>query len=218
MSQHASIIAEFESLGDNCEFGFVQRHHGLEPGGLLRWASSTLDGLVLALERRFAGLYQFEDLAPYTANMVIDRKYDIAFHSEMHSKLNGDCLEYALASDELRAVHRDESEKISYLIKKLTDALSSGRRIFVYKRNSGVSQEEIIRLRGALDSYGTDSNSRLLCVVPAMDGLPTGTIKRVTRQTKLATIEKLAPYEYAESALYDQWTAICREVHAAAWN
>jgi hypothetical protein len=144
MSQHASIIAEFESLGDNCEFGFVQRHHGLEPGGLLRWASSTLDGLVLALERRFAGLYQFEDLAPYTPNMVIDRKYDIAFHSEMHSKLNGRCLEYTLASDQLHAVHRNESEKISYLLTKLTDALIGGEKIFVYKRNSGLSHQEII--------------------------------------------------------------------------
>src|ERR1041385_7120891 len=82
ISEDAKIVAKFESLGDNCEFGFVQRHHGLEPGGLLRWASSTtLDGLVQALECRFAGLYQLDDLSPYTANMVVDCKFGIAFHS-----------------------------------------------------------------------------------------------------------------------------------------
>src|SRR5437016_5768301 len=96
MFEHARIIAEFESLGDNCEFGFVQRHHGLEPGGLLRWASSNFDGLVHALECRFTGLYQLDDLEPYTPNMVIDRKYGIAFHSAMHSKVKGRQLEYTV--------------------------------------------------------------------------------------------------------------------------
>ncbi|HEX2941395.1 MAG TPA: hypothetical protein VHO91_10130 [Rhodopila sp.] len=32
------ILFAFESLGDNCEFGLVQRYHGIEPLGLLRLA------------------------------------------------------------------------------------------------------------------------------------------------------------------------------------
>ena len=32
------MLLEFESLGDNCEFGLVQRHFGAEPISLLRFA------------------------------------------------------------------------------------------------------------------------------------------------------------------------------------
>ena len=45
----------FESLGENCELGFVQRHFGAEPIGLLRWAGISLDklrhGLATAFDR-----------------------------------------------------------------------------------------------------------------------------------------------------------------------
>jgi hypothetical protein len=216
VSEDAEIVAEFESLGDNCEFGFVQRHHGLEPGGLLRWASSiTLDGLIRAIECRFAGIYQLDDLAPYTSNMVVDQKYGIAFHTEIHSTVNNQRLEYAVTGAALQAIHREEYEKFSYLAAKLAEALRDGRHIFVYKRNSGLSNGEIARLRQSVDSYGA---SRLLCVVPAKAGLPAGTIKRIARRTKLASIEKLAPYDNVESALYEQWTAICREAYGQAWD
>jgi hypothetical protein len=215
MSEDTRIVAEFESLGDNCEFGFVQRYHGVESGGLLRWASSNLAGLILALEQRFAGIYQLSDLAPYTVNMVIDRKYGIAFHSAMRSAVNNDCLEYALTDGVLDAIHREEHEKISYLVNKLTDALCRGDRIFVYKRNGGLSFREIIRLRRALDNYG---KSRLLCVVPAYRSLPPGKVKLVGPGIKLAGIEKLAPYEEVELALYEQWTSICRDAYRYSWG
>src|SRR5436305_104536 len=32
------LATRFESLGDNCEFGILQRLEGAEPLGLLRWA------------------------------------------------------------------------------------------------------------------------------------------------------------------------------------
>ncbi len=35
---HADLLSRFESLGDGCEFGLVQRNFGAEPLGLLRWA------------------------------------------------------------------------------------------------------------------------------------------------------------------------------------
>jgi hypothetical protein len=50
------------SLGDNCEFGLVQRRGGAEPLGLLRFASIflpieiRLEKLAAVLERKFEGL------------------------------------------------------------------------------------------------------------------------------------------------------------------
>src|SRR5690348_3255112 len=56
------LMLAFESLGDNCEFGLVQRQAGAEPLGLLRFTGIflpievRLQKLVAALEHRFEGL------------------------------------------------------------------------------------------------------------------------------------------------------------------
>jgi hypothetical protein len=50
------LVLNFESIGDNCEFGLVQRMAGAEPLGLLRFSSTPLPLLVRALRARFDGL------------------------------------------------------------------------------------------------------------------------------------------------------------------
>ena len=56
-AQRAALIA-MQSLGVNCEFGFLQREYGAEPLGLFRWTLAPLDQLVLALTQEFRGLTQ----------------------------------------------------------------------------------------------------------------------------------------------------------------
>ena len=50
------LMLRFESLGQNCEFGLVQRRCGSEPLGLLRFASTPLPHLLAAFEGGFEGL------------------------------------------------------------------------------------------------------------------------------------------------------------------
>src|SRR5260221_3025006 len=50
------LMMQFESLGENCEFGLVQRRCGAEPLGLLRFASAPLPVLLAGLRARFEGL------------------------------------------------------------------------------------------------------------------------------------------------------------------
>jgi hypothetical protein len=52
----AELLLQFESLGDNCELGLVQRRAGVEPLGLFRFAGAPLRHLIRALETRFAGM------------------------------------------------------------------------------------------------------------------------------------------------------------------
>src|SRR6202035_5517212 len=62
----AAVASRFESLGGGraveggfaagCEFGFFQRHAGVEPLGLLRWSSIAPTSLAAALESRFDGI------------------------------------------------------------------------------------------------------------------------------------------------------------------
>ena len=50
------LVVHFESLGDNCELGLVQRRAGVEPLGLLRFAGVPLRNLVRGLNARFANI------------------------------------------------------------------------------------------------------------------------------------------------------------------
>jgi hypothetical protein len=52
----AQLMLRFEALGQNCEFGVVQRHYGAEPLGLLRFSSTPLHLLVAALNNDLAVL------------------------------------------------------------------------------------------------------------------------------------------------------------------
>ena len=53
----AALFENFESLGDNCEFGFVRHHfHPTNTSSLLRWAGTDVDRLVQGLESGFAGV------------------------------------------------------------------------------------------------------------------------------------------------------------------
>lgn len=55
--QMSTLMARFESIGTDCEFGFVQRHFGLELLGLFRFAGARhLRNLLRLLETDLAGL------------------------------------------------------------------------------------------------------------------------------------------------------------------
>jgi len=49
------LMYRFESLGDNCEFGLVQRRCGAEPLGLFRFASIGTEQVARALEAGLEG-------------------------------------------------------------------------------------------------------------------------------------------------------------------
>jgi hypothetical protein len=74
----------FESIGENCEFGLVQRRCGAEPLGLFRFASAPLPKLLAGLEARFEGLSDPDNLEVQLSPnqreyMVHDRKFQLLY-------------------------------------------------------------------------------------------------------------------------------------------
>ncbi len=57
-------INRFESLGDNCELGFVLTRHKIGHSSLLRWSLTTLPVLCAVLRDDFSDLYKFSNLEP----------------------------------------------------------------------------------------------------------------------------------------------------------
>lgn len=199
MEDTANLVSKFESLGDNCEFGFVQRRSGIEPGGLLRWAVAPPVSLVEAIENRFEDLYQFENVVPFTPKMVEDRKSRIKFHSAMAST---DGV-FNLEPEQRRDIHQKEYEKIIYLRNKMISLLETGEKTFVYKRNSGVDTALVSRLSAAIASIGP---SRLLYV--KADSGNAGTVEPVSDSLAIGYVERFAAYSTANDLDYESWIAM----------
>ena len=209
------FVNEFESLGDSCEFGFVQRHYGSEPLGLLRWAGTSVEGLTKALQARFAGLYRLEDIEPFTTNLVRDVKYDIRLHTEMPIEASPGGLRFALTGEALREAHAKELQHVEFLVDKFLDAMEDGDRIYVYRINAGLSVEQMKALHRALSS---SSPQRLLVVVCATAEYPNGMVRLLDRNLKVAGLYRLADYEHTEDAPFDAWRLVCETAAATPWD
>lgn len=207
MQDAQEILRHFESLGDNCEFGFVQRRSGLEPGGFLRWAFTSPDALTRALETRFSGIYEYENLAPSSDDMVRDSRHGIFFHTKMRSELRDGKRAFIQAEPERRKAHAEEAPKAEYLKAKLIQQLDNAEKVFVYKVNYAVENAVMKGLHDRLLAYNPGNT---LLLVGRFDK-PPGTVWQADPGMLMASIDQLAPYERADDISYETWMEICRQ-------
>src|SRR5271168_2182431 len=80
------VVLQFESIGDNCELGLVQRQAGAEPLGLLRFAGAPLRNLLRGLNARFANIADPNHVrinAEHGEYMVKLTKYVFTYHAHV---------------------------------------------------------------------------------------------------------------------------------------
>ena len=153
-----ALMLHFENIGDNCEFGLVQRHFNADPIGLLRFAGlRNPRRLIRFLTDKFG---QFGEPGTLRAQVigseyfVIDKIYDLSYHTFRDQR-------EATAEE----VVRENEIKIGYLKRKFVEDLEEGGKIMVYKRVVTDDVHEIIALHAALNSFG--SVTKLLWVTQA---------------------------------------------------
>ena len=196
----AAILQRFESLGDNCEFGMMQRHYGVERFSLLRWGSFVggFAGLLTAVRFHFVNVGANVD-HHINGNEYIshDMTYGIVFHTD---KMVG-----TIDPDKLVA---NERVRIAYLARNLVDELREGSGIFVYKREKGIDEAQVRELHAALRAIGP---VRLLWVVPAMDPAQVGMVERIGPDLIRAYIDRFSPDEAVLSyCSHEVWLQICQ--------
>ena len=154
----SELLYGLESIGDNCEFGIVQRHHGVEPLGLLRWAGLKFDMLLNALDDGFAAMGRAENLRLRTLNteyLVVDTSYGITYHPFVHVD--------RMTPDELIA---REVVRIGFLRDKFLADLREARKILVFKQKDNLTEAAAHALLRRLAAYGPN---KLLYVVATDD-------------------------------------------------
>jgi predicted Zn-dependent protease len=208
----ADIAACFESLGgtgQGCEFGFVQRHAGIEPLGLLRWSAILPEDLLAALEAGFAGvgteaqtqLSQFE-LEGHSEYKVTDSR----FHLTMHSFIRVEDVPWG-------NMRQQSCRRLGFLARKLIEDLRAGQKIFVYKiAERTLDLPELLRLRAAIGAYG---GGALLYVRLADATHPPGSVESPAPGLAIGAVShySMAASGEPRAPAYADWARICRSAY-----
>jgi hypothetical protein len=203
------LMMRFESLGENCEFGLVQRRCGAEPLGLLRFASAPLPRLIAGLRDHFATMGRHDNIdvqcpAGSREFMVLDRCYGFYYHA------------WATVDDmTAQAVHEREVRRVPFLVRKLLEDLADGEKIFVFHGMKRLSEADARALATVIAGFGPGT---LLWVEAAEAGQAPGTVDVLGDNLLRGWIDRFAPTENAHDFSLACWITLCRNAlrrHAA---
>jgi hypothetical protein len=200
------LLLAFESLGDNCEFGLVQRHAGIEPLGLLRFAGMSLSKLVAALEARFEGIGTADTVKVCPAGepgrrelMIHETWLDTRYHTWI--------LEGEIDPEELR---EREAKRLTFLRRKILADLAVGEKIWVWREWGETDSARLQPLLAALRALGPNI---LFWVVAADEHHQPGTVERLDRDFIKGYVERLASYDNAAHIRATSWFHSCENAY-----
>ena len=190
-----NLFEQFESLGNGCEFGLLQRKFGAEPLGLLRWGSITPRGLINMLERRFEGVgdVAHTSIKPDGDNYVLsDHQYEMGMQTFIATSTK--------AADTLLP---KLCNRLRYLARELMENMEEADRILVYKIVGQMTEQDVQRLWRAVGNYGKNA---LLLVKLADAEHPAGSIEIMEDGLMIGAIDH---YSNTDMSV-DDWTHVCQ--------
>jgi hypothetical protein len=201
----ADLVLGFESMGDNCELGLLQRRVGVEPLGLLRFAGAPLRNLVRALNARFAGLADPARIRIEAENgeyLVKLAAYDFTHHADVK-----------VGEMEPASVHQQQCRVVRFLAAKLIDDLEDPSKILVFRQNEPVLAGDLVDLRIALAAYGPNI---LLWVQEACPGHPPGSVDVADERMMVGYVRRLARRHDVPDLDVASWLPVLRRARAVA--
>lgn len=181
-----SLVEQFQSLGENCEFGFLQRFFAAEPLDLFRFSGVTPGGIAAALETRFSAFQDLENLViefegsfenGQPQMVVAVKAYGFRFHA---GNMPADT-----SFDDIKSAQR---KKLLLLARKLLEDLAGGERIFLCRYGAEYAQD-VARLAEIMQTFGP---TNLLWVTLAEPAKPSGTVERISDGLMRGYIDRYA--------------------------
>ena len=201
------LLESFESLGQDCEFGLVQRRFGAEPLGLLRWTTTKPDTLIAGLRTRFANLGEVENTVLDLGKpeiMVNDLALKIRFHTFIQQG----------TSIDLEKFRGKQARHLRYLRDAFLERLELADRVYVYKYVGDFDQRKADTIFEELRRLG---NVSIVFVTRARDGEPAGSVRCLHEGFYVGHLSRYGlDAGPAWNIAFDEWTSICREVLRAA--
>jgi hypothetical protein len=199
------VLQHFQSAGDDCEFGFVQREFGLEPLGLLRFASISIDDLTRGLRAGFDGIGDLNSLdvfvpdnAPNHDYMVRAGLYGLTYHTGV--------LPLSISAEELRM---KESARLRRLAEKLLEDIRLGEKIFVIKYKALPVPVQVARLLAAIRNVG---DATVCWVMEARDPTMVGSAEWLLPGLIVGYVDRIDVAPLQDISLRS-WLEVCRAAH-----
>ena len=198
---NTALLSAFESLGEDCEFGLMQRRYLVEPPlSLFRWGGAPAARLIEGLDSNFAGLVE-----PETTDLLWDGKeyfLQTPFVT-MHTQCRVEQDQAGQAE-----ILRCGRATLRILRRKLLKDIADAKRIFVYKSlDPDFGRADMFRLRTALRRHGP---AWLLCVKLAQLDEPVGRAERLARGLYAGYLDRWV----IPDGPFDHWLTVCAETLA----
>ncbi len=201
--EERAVLERFQSLGNNCEFGLVQKSAGVGGLGLLRWSATGPEPLMagLADDFRMMGEPGNIQLTDHDGEyFYTDLKYQI--HSHTFIKVAG--------SDQ-QQVERDLTGRTRFLRRKMIEDLEIGEPIWIYnshKDHPPATSDSVKLLATALAARGPNI---LYWVVPAFrEGREPGTVEWIAPTLLKGYSGLYSSFDNRPLSARAQWLALCR--------
>ncbi len=202
-----SMMLRFESLGDNGEFGVVQRRAGAEPLGLLRFSRQPIDLLVRAVDERFARLLDPDESRVVTS--TDGREYEIYVASYRMTYPT----QITTTEMDIATVRKAQTEPTRSKVRLFLEAVTGGEKIFVFKRNKPLALHEALPLFAALNRIGP----AVLLIVCHSDGAhPARSIDVIMPGLFFGYLTEFGNMTDAQPVATDDWYALCHEALSLA--
>jgi hypothetical protein len=195
-----ALLRLFESLGDNCEFGIVQRKMGLEVFNLFRFGNTRLSSLVGALTADLKAANQPSELRAHLNDarrrefVLTLPRYGLQWHT----------FAFEDETDE-QTVLSMHATKLGYLRRKFYEGLSGGRKTYVIKRQRRIPLSTAAAVLMELNRHG---RAVLLCVEPTPAGRRSGEVDLVMPGLMRGYVSQFAPEDDVESVNPADWLRV----------
>jgi hypothetical protein len=204
----AALVERFVSLGQNCEFGLMQRMAGAEPLGLLRFAGIDLPNLLRGLEDGFADV-ENPEFFDFKSGMFQNRMEYL-----VHIRRHGIRLHTHIFVDETKDIDAVALRVMGYLRflqRHFVNTLQQGGRIFVLQHPAVTTAMHALPVLARLAAHG---DNRLLYVTE-QSRVPPGTVWAEQAGLYRGAIDGFVPPDEAWRINVPAWLSLCANVWQA---
>lgn len=201
-------LPRFESLGRDCEFGFVLNALDYRKGQYFRWILGDWESLLTVVQNDFEGSFQRENLvvAPQNDLMILDQATGASYHSGPIADDAGKPLHWKDGPEAQHRIYESERGKHHYLIRMFREGMAQSDRCYVLKVNNCIgdrAQPWVDALR--LGRPG--ERRRLVVVAEADEAHPAGEIVKVMPGVYNARIRHFGSPNVAHPVMED-WVPV----------